>query len=431
MIHLKPFSEQVEKADDSCSSSCGCSTNSNSQELSMPDDSNATEPMDIIIDGQVIKANPTDNNIVDVANRANIAIPAACYRAKRKKGCCHGCVVEIDGEQKFACSTLPKNGMNIVVDRADLKVIRKQNLKEYNEGIKSGNFCKCSSTVNVDLNKSHESNEGGSQMNMLNNDDIRSAVRENYGKVATSTKEGCGCSTSSCCPTSAEITAEDISRGLGYSGEEVTDVPEGANMGLGCGNPQAIASLKAGETVLDLGSGGGFDSFLAARTVGEEGSVIGVDMTPEMITKARRNTEKIGLLNVDFRLGEIENLPVADGVVDVIISNCVINLSPEKEKVFMEAFRVLKPGGRLAISDVVKTAEMPESVKNNTEMHTGCIAGASSIQTITAMLQKAGFENIQIVPKDESRTFISEWAPGTKIENYVVSATIEAIRPDA
>jgi len=268
-------------------------------------------------------------------------------------------------------------------------------------------------------------------MDNQKNDEIRDAVRESYGKVAASGRSSCGCSSSSCCGTPNEVTAADISLGLGYSGEEVTAVPEGANMGLGCGNPQAIASLQPGETVLDLGSGGGFDCFLAARAVGEKGHVIGVDMTPEMITKARRNAEKAGLGNVDFRLGELENLPVADGLVDVIISNCVINLSPEKEKVFREAFRALKPGGRLAISDVVATAELPEDLKKDMDFHTGCIAGASSIQVLESMLQQTGFEHIQVKPKAESRTFIRDWMPGSKIEDYVVSATIEAVKSSA
>ncbi len=264
-------------------------------------------------------------------------------------------------------------------------------------------------------------------MDKAKNDEIRSAVRQNYGKVAASGSAGCGCSTPSCCGTSKD--AADISLGLGYSGEDVTAVPEGANMGLGCGNPQTVASLRPGETVLDLGSGGGFDCFLAARAVGNTGYVIGVDMTPEMITKSRRNAEKAGLGNVDFRLGELENLPVADRIVDVIISNCVINLSPEKEKVFSEAFRVLKPGGRLAFSDVVKTAEMPDAMKKDMAMFTGCIAGAASIQAFENMLSGAGFENIQIQPKAESRAFIRDWMPGSKIEDYVVSATIEAVKP--
>ncbi|MCX5869981.1 MAG: arsenite methyltransferase [Deltaproteobacteria bacterium] len=266
-------------------------------------------------------------------------------------------------------------------------------------------------------------------MDKQKNDKIRSAVRENYGKVATSGMAGCGCSPSSCCGTPNNVTAADISLGLGYSGKDMTAVPEGANMGLGCGNPQAIASLQPGETVLDLGSGGGFDCFLAAQAVGDKGHVIGVDMTPEMITKSRRNAENTGFGNVDFRLGELENLPIADGIVDVIISNCVINLSPEKERVFSEAFRVLKPGGRLAISDVVATAELPDNLKKDMRFHTGCIAGASPVRELESMLHQTGFENIQIKPKAESRTFIRDWMPGSKIEDYVVSATIEAVKP--
>jgi SAM-dependent methyltransferase len=261
-------------------------------------------------------------------------------------------------------------------------------------------------------------------------DKIRSAVRENYGKIAASERSGCGCAPS-CCGKPNQVTAANISLGLGYSDEDVTAVPEGANMGLGCGNPHVIASLHPGETVLDLGSGGGFDCFLAVRVVGEKGLVIGVDMTPEMIAKSRRNAEKTGLENVDFRLGELENLPVADRIVDVIISNCVINLSPEKERVFSEAFRVLKPGGRLAISDVVATAELPDDMKKDMAFHTGCIAGASSIQTLESILQRAGFEDIRISPKPESRAFIRDWIPGSKIEDYVVSATIEAVKPRA
>ena len=266
-------------------------------------------------------------------------------------------------------------------------------------------------------------------MDKTKNDEIRSAVRQNYGKMAVSGNAGCGCSTLSCCGAPKDAT--DISLGLGYSGDDVAAAPEGANMGLGCGNPQAIASLRPGETVLDLGSGGGFDCFLAARAVGQRGCVIGVDMTPEMITKSRLNAEKAGIGNVDFRLGELENLPVADGLVDIIISNCVINLSPEKKKVFSEAFRVLKPGGRLAISDVVATAEMPEDIKNNMAFHTGCVAGASAIEDLEVMLHLTGFEKIQIKPKAESKGFIRDWMPGNRIEDYVVSATIEAVKPRA
>ena len=266
-------------------------------------------------------------------------------------------------------------------------------------------------------------------MDKQKNDQIRGAVRDNYGKIAMADDGGCGCSSSTCCGAPNNATAGEISRRLGYSDEEVSGVPEGANLGLGCGNPQAIAALTPGETVLDLGSGAGFDCFLAARQVGETGRVIGVDMTPEMLAKARNNAEQGGFANVEFRLGELEHLPVADNTADAIISNCVINLSPEKAKVFGEAFRVLKPGGRLAVSDVVRTAELPESVAADLALYTGCIAGASSITELTEMLRAAGFANIRIRPKDESRSFIRDWAPGTQVEEYVVSAAIEAVKP--
>lgn len=266
-------------------------------------------------------------------------------------------------------------------------------------------------------------------MENVRNDDLRKAVRENYGKVAESTGGGCCCSSSSCCGSGSNPTAEEISMALGYSNDDVTSVPEGANMGLGCGNPQAIASLKPGETVLDLGCGGGFDCFLAAKAVGQSGLVIGVDMTAEMVSKARKNAAQTGFNNVEFRLGEIENLPVADNTVDVVISNCVINLSPEKERVFRETFRVLKPGGRLAISDVVATAEMPDEIKQDIALYAGCVAGASLIDELEAILKTVGFVNIRISPKDESKEFIGAWAPGRQIEDYVVSATIEAVKP--
>ena len=265
-------------------------------------------------------------------------------------------------------------------------------------------------------------------MAQLTNDNIRKAVREQYGKVAGSSDSDCGCSATSCCDESG-TDAKITSIALGYSIKEVGEVPDGANMGLGCGNPQAIASLKIGETVLDLGSGGGFDCFLAVKEVGESGHVIGVDMTSEMVSKARSNADKTDHKNVEFRLGEIENLPVADATIDVIISNCVVNLSPEKTRVFQESFRVLKPGGRLAISDVVATAELPEKLKSDMALFTGCMAGASPITEIENMLKNVGFEGIEIQPKDNSREFIRDWVPNSNIENYVVSATIQAVKP--
>lgn len=258
---------------------------------------------------------------------------------------------------------------------------------------------------------------------------IREAVRKQYGNIAVS--GGGGCCASSCCSDDAvSVTPQPKnSEKLGYSEEELTSVPEGANLGLGCGNPQAIAELELGETVLDLGSGGGFDCFLAAKQVGQEGTVIGVDMTAEMVERARENAEKAGTQNVEFRLGEIEHLPVADGTVDVILSNCVINLSPDKAAVFRDAFRVLKSGGRLAISDVVATAPLPKEAREDLELHVGCVAGAATIDEINSMLVDAGFVEIKATPKEESRAVIAEWFPNSNLEAYVVSATIEAKRP--
>jgi len=264
-------------------------------------------------------------------------------------------------------------------------------------------------------------------MSVLENDEIREAVRKNYGRIAESKTGGCGCSSASCCETSSSTA--DMSVILGYSSDDAASVPEGADMGLGCGNPQAIARLQPGETVLDLGSGGGFDCFLAARQVGDSGHVIGVDMTPEMISKARANAEKGGYHNVEFRLGEIENLPAADESIDVIISNCVINLSPDKSRVFSEAYRVLKKGGRLAVSDVAAFRELPEQVKKDMALYSGCIAGAAHVSDIAGMLAEAGFTHIHIDPKDESASFIREWAPDIPITDYVVSASIEAVKP--
>jgi arsenite methyltransferase len=254
-------------------------------------------------------------------------------------------------------------------------------------------------------------------------DEVRAAVRDQYGKVAR--KESSSCCGTGCCSGASP----DASLALGYTQEELAAVPEGANLGLGCGNPQAIAALQPGENVVDLGAGGGFDCFLAARNVGPQGHVIGVDMTPDMVSKARENARKMGLGNVEFRLGEIEHLPVADCTIDVIISNCVINLSPDKPAVLRDALRVLRPGGRLAISDVVLIAPMPEELKRDVAALTGCIAGAVSVETYGAMLADAGFENVRVVVREESRAFVADWLPGSGAENYVASATIEATRP--
>jgi SAM-dependent methyltransferase len=264
-------------------------------------------------------------------------------------------------------------------------------------------------------------------MNEPNHDHPRQAVREHYGQIAVGAEPGC-CGPPNCCAT-PRVALDDVSRSVGYRAAEILAVPEGANLGLGCGNPQAIAALKPGETVLDLGSGAGFDAFLAARQVGETGRVIGVDMTPAMLAKARANAEQGGYRNTEFRLGEIEHLPVADGSVDVILSNCVINLAPDKPRVFAEIYRVLKPGGRLAISDVVASAELPEAVREDLALYTGCMAGAASVAELESMLAANGFTQIRITPKDESRAFIRDWAPGIAIEDFVISATIEAIKP--
>ncbi|MBX0298208.1 arsenite methyltransferase [Haloarcula nitratireducens] len=252
-------------------------------------------------------------------------------------------------------------------------------------------------------------------------DEQRRAVRRRYAQIASES--------SSCCSDSGATPTEELTRQLGYSEDEETAVVDGANLGLGCGNPNALAALQSGETVLDLGSGAGFDCFLAAREVGDTGHVIGVDMTPAMIEKARDNVTKNDVRNVEFRLGEIEQLPVADETVDVIISNCVINLSPDKQQVFHEAYRVLRPGGRLAISDVVLTAELPADVHADPESVASCVAGASPIVDVERMLSNAGFEAIQIESDEASEEFISEWDAERDVSEYVVSATIEATKP--
>lgn len=265
-------------------------------------------------------------------------------------------------------------------------------------------------------------------MSEMKKDGIRESVRSNYKQIALKVVNSDSCCAPSCCSPEEEqnISVNEISQKMGYTVAELENIPNGANMGLGCGNPQAIADLREGETVVDLGSGGGFDAFLASPKVGATGKVLGVDMTPEMISKARNNAEKNQFANVEFRLGEIESLPVADQSVDVIMSNCVINLSPDKKRVFQEAFRVLKKGGRLAISDIVMTAKLPEALQSDMNLYSGCIAGASSIEDLSETIKQAGFKNISIIPKDESKEFIKEWAPEHKVDEYIVSAIIQA-----
>jgi SAM-dependent methyltransferase len=294
----------------------------------------------------------------------------------------------------------------------------------------------------------YHTNKRRINMKPTEKEEIRQAVRERYGKVAragtisSTDGSGAGCCGEvnaadgadpaiSCGCGQTGISLERMSEAIGYSSGDFASVPEGANMGLGCGNPVALASIKPGETVVDLGSGGGFDCFLAAKEVGETGHIIGVDMTSDMIHKARKNAEEMGGLNVEFRLGEIENLPVADNTADLIMSNCVINLSPSKGRVYRESFRVLKPGGRLAISDIVATAQLPDEIRNDLELVGACVGGAATIEETKKSLQEAGFQDINIIPKENSRELLKAWDPG-KTKNaadYVVSANIEARKP--
>lgn len=260
---------------------------------------------------------------------------------------------------------------------------------------------------------------------------IKEMVRARYGEIAAAPVAGacCGPAAVSCCDPASASEAEDKALAMGYSAAELAAVPDGANLGLGCGNPQAIADLRPGETVLDLGSGAGFDCFLAARAVGPSGRVIGVDMTHEMLAKARANAARIGAANVEFRLGELEHLPVADNEADAVISNCVINLVPDKAQVFREAFRVLKPGGRLAVSDTVSTAPLPPALAADPALLCGCIAGAAATDRIADWLAAAGFAEIEITLKPESRALIASWAPGSGVETHVASAAIKARKP--
>ncbi len=276
----------------------------------------------------------------------------------------------------------------------------------------------------------------------MKEENIKKVVREGYARVAKQDSSCCG-SVNSCCGSTD--LAQDISKKIGYTEEELKAVPEGANLGLGCGNPVALASLRKGETVLDLGAGAGFDCFLAADKVGGNGRVIGVDMTPEMIEKARENAEKSDYGNVEFRLGEIENLPVADNFADVIISNCVINLAPDKRRIFQEAFRVLKPGGRLMVSDIVLLRELPAFLKNSIEAYIGCLSGAIIRDDYIEAIKAAGFQGVRIIDEtsfpikwltnDPAAKAISEnlEMPAKEIEEVassVVSIKVYGIKPN-
>jgi arsenite methyltransferase len=232
----------------------------------------------------------------------------------------------------------------------------------------------------------------------MKKEEIKKVVRKSYAKIAKQDTSCCA-PVDSCC--GSVDSTQDISKKIGYSEEDIKAVPEGANLGLGCGNPVALASLKEGETVLDLGAGAGFDCFLAADKVGKKGRVIGIDMTPEMVEKARENAEKGNYENVEFRLGEIENLPAADNSVDIIISNCVINLAPDKKNIFKEAYRVLKPGGRLMISDIVLQKELPDKIRSSIEAYVACVAGAVMKDEYIEAIKEAGFQEVRLI--DETR----------------------------
>ncbi|HWT76196.1 MAG TPA: arsenite methyltransferase [Mobilitalea sp.] len=258
-------------------------------------------------------------------------------------------------------------------------------------------------------------------------EEIRESIRKNYAGVALQST-GSGCCGSGCCCSGSNVNIEKSSLNIGYSEEDISNAPSESNMGLGCGNPVAIASLRQGETVLDLGSGGGFDCFIASKQVGETGYVIGVDMTPEMIKLARNNADNGGYGNVEFRLGEIEHLPVADSSVDVIISNCVINLSLDKEQVYQEAYRVLKSGGRLKVSDIAAKAPLPDDIRHDLISISACIGGAAYIDDIKDMMLNAGFHEVKLTEKVYDKTIIDSWLPGKNIDNYVGSFDIEAIK---
>jgi len=252
---------------------------------------------------------------------------------------------------------------------------------------------------------------------------IKKIVRDGYAK-ALSQSTSC-CPTSSCC--SGTDQAKNVSKIVGYSDAEISTVPEGANLGFGCGNPVAIALLKAGDIVLDLGSGAGFDAFLAAKRVGEKGRVIGVDMTPEMVAKAKENARKGNYTNVEFKLGEIETLPVDDSSVNVIISNCVINLSPDKEQVFKEAFRVLKPGGRLMVSDLVLVKDLTKALKESVEAYVGCLAGAIKRDEYLNLITMAGFQDVKVI-SESSYPVDAMFENFKDAENAIASIKVSAVK---
>ncbi|HEY5946556.1 MAG TPA: arsenite methyltransferase [Kofleriaceae bacterium] len=272
---------------------------------------------------------------------------------------------------------------------------------------------------------------------MKSDDQIRTEVREHYSAIARGAESACcgpaaqaSTSTGCCAPVAAtQGDRVEATRRLGYSDAELAAAPDTANLGLGCGNPQAIAQLRAGEVVVDLGSGGGFDAFLAARAVGATGRVIGVDMSHDMIALARKNAGKHDARNVEFRLGEIEHLPIADNSADVVISNCVINLAPDKRAVYADVLRVLKPGGRIAISDVVALAPMPEQVANDIAALCGCVAGAALASDLEPMLLALGYTDIQVEIDPASRDVIAAWAPDQGYERFAASARISARKP--
>lgn len=284
----------------------------------------------------------------------------------------------------------------------------------------------------------------GSELTINQQETIRIAVREGYGKIAEGTTQGC-CGPSKCCGLDTDEPGAMLAEAVGYSQDDLSSLPEGANMGLSCGNPVALASLRPGEVVVDLGSGGGFDAFIAAPRIGPAGRVIGVDMTPEMLSKARKNVDsfrdRTGLNNVEFRLGEIEYLPLADNSVDVVISNCVINLSPDKPQVWREISRVLRPGGRVAVSDLALLRPLPKAIREMVEALVGCIAGAVLVEETDRMVREAGLVDISLESKSDYIDTMAGWEDplyqkivavlpeGSKVSEFITSLAVNARKP--